>query len=60
MPKQAFLVRGANGQMATVIGHSIRGALKIYLQTHRPKPQRNDIIEIKIRGQGSWSTYKVH
>jgi hypothetical protein len=56
--EQAFLVRGADGRMATVMARSVRGAVKTYLRKHRPR--KGDIIDVKPRGTGDWLTYKVH
>ena len=50
-------MRGPDGRMATVIAHSVRGALKLYL--HQYRPPLGSFVSVKLRGQGSWSDYKV-
>ena len=55
--KESYLVRGPNGTMATVIAHSVRGALKLYLHKHRPAP--GSFVSVKPRGYGDWNDYKV-
>jgi hypothetical protein len=56
--EQAFLVRGADGRMATVIARSVRGAVKTYLRKHRPR--KGDCFSVKPRGTGDWHDFKVH
>jgi len=44
--------------MATVVAHSVVGALKLYLHKHRPP--KGSIVSVKLRGgDGDWSDYKV-
>lgn len=58
MPAKAtFLVRGGDGRMASVIAHSNRGALKIYMAKHRPP--RGATVSVKLRGDGDWVDYKI-
>ena len=53
----AYLVRGDNGQMATIMARSIRGALRSYmLQYH---PDRGDVVNVKKRGEGDWQSFKI-
>ncbi len=56
--KGSYLVRGPDGQMATVIAHSVRGALKLWLAKHRPPA--GSYVSVKLRGEsGGWSDFKV-
>lgn len=43
--------------MATVIAHSVRGALKIYL--HKYRPPSGSLVSVKPRGHGDWADYQV-
>ena len=43
--------------MATVVAHSPRGAVKIYL--HRYRPEAGGFVSVKPRGHGDWTDYKV-
>jgi hypothetical protein len=43
--------------MATVVAHSVRGALKLYLHKHRTAP--GDLVSVKVRGHGDWHDFKV-
>jgi hypothetical protein len=56
--EEQYLIRGQDGRMATVLARSIRGAVRLYLQKHRPP--KGDIIRVKPRGQGDWAEYKVY
>ena len=55
--KESFLVRGPTGQMVTVIAHSPRGAVKLYLSKYRTAP--GDEVSVKPRGHGEWSFFKI-
>jgi hypothetical protein len=55
--KGSYLVRGPGGQMATVVAHSVRGALRLYLHQHRPPP--GSFVSVKPRGEGDWAHFKV-
>lgn len=60
MPVKAmFLVRGPDGTMSTVVAHSTRGALKLYMSgTRRFRP--GDYISVKARGSTEdWTDFKV-
>lgn len=54
--KESYLVRGPDGRMSTVVAHSVRGALKIYMAKHRPK---EGFVSVKLRGDGDWQDFKV-
>lgn len=43
--------------MRTVVGHSARGVMKVFLV--RYQPPKGDIYEVKPRGHGEWETFKV-
>lgn len=43
--------------MTTVIAHSVRGAVKLYLVKERPAPGSN--VSAKPRGHGDWEHFKV-
>ena len=54
-----YLVRGPDGTMSTVVAHSNRGALKLYLFKH-PELQPGDFLSVKQRGATEdWTDYKV-
>jgi len=55
--KDSYLVRGPGGTMATIVAHSIRGALKLYL--HKYKPEPGGAVSVKVRGAGDWHDFKV-
>lgn len=55
--KGTYLVRGPDGRMATVIAHSVRGAVKLYLHTRRLA--QGSLVSVKPRGHGEWVDYKV-
>ena len=50
-------MRGPGGTMATIVAHSIRGALKLYL--HKYKPEPGGAVSVKVRGAGDWHDFKV-
>lgn len=57
-PKQAYLVRGGDGKMATVIAQSEKAALDAWMAKHRPRG--GDVVSIKVRGaNGGWTEYKI-
>lgn len=43
--------------MASVIAHSVRGALKLYL--HKMRPAVGSFVSVKPRGHGEWEDFKV-
>jgi len=54
----SYLVRGPDGRMATVVAHSVVGALKLYL--HKNRLPKGSIVSVKLRGgDEDWSDYKV-
>ncbi len=55
--KASYLVRGADGRCATIIAHSNRGALKLYLAKHRPPI--GTFVSVKPRGEDGWVDYKI-
>jgi hypothetical protein len=55
--KESYLVRGPDGRMATIVAHSVRGALKLYLYKHRT--MSGDLVSVKPRGHGDWADFKV-
>lgn len=55
--KEAYLVRGPDGKMATVIAFSNRGAVNLFIVKHHPK--RGGFVSVKPRGRGNWTDYKV-
>lgn len=55
---EQYLIRGANGRMATVEARSLRGAVRVYLRLH--KPRKGDTIHAKPRGRGDWESFKVY
>jgi len=57
--KASYLVRGPDGRMATVVAHSIRGALKLYMTQNRRSLGRGDPISVKEREVGDWQDFKV-
>lgn len=57
MPRKlTYLVRSPDGKMRTVIAHSGRGALKIYITRFQPK--EDGYYDVKPRGEGTWETFK--
>lgn len=57
-PKQAYLVRGGDGRMATVIAQSERSALNDWIRDHNPP--HGTRVHIKVRGaNGGWTEYKI-
>lgn len=58
MPReQAYLIRGSDGRMRTVMGTSERAAIKTFLRKYRPS--RGDLFNVKLRGHGDWQEYRV-
>jgi len=43
--------------MATIVAHSVRGALNLYLHKHRPAV--GGMVSVKLRGGGDWDNFKV-
>jgi hypothetical protein len=43
--------------MATVVAHSERGALKLYI--HKYRPALGSLISVKPRGRDGWSDYTI-
>lgn len=54
--KESYLIRGPDGRMATVVAHSVRGALKIYLGKHRQK----GVVSVKVRGGDGWNDFEIY
>jgi hypothetical protein len=44
--------------MATIVAHSNRGALKLWMAANRTEP--GGLVSVKERGSGDWIDYKVH
>lgn len=59
MPKaEQYLVRReADGTMRTIVAHSVRGAMQIFLTRYTPPP--GEFYLVKKRGEGEWERYKV-
>jgi hypothetical protein len=56
-PEEAYLVRGADGRMRTVMAFSIDGAKRAYLRT---RPKRGTSFSIKLRnGSAGWTHFNV-
>jgi hypothetical protein len=56
--RAAYLVQGPGGTFATVIAHSVRGAMKLYVHQTRLAP--GDVVRVKLRGGTEpWREYKV-
>lgn len=55
--KAQFLVRDGSGKMATVVAHSVRGALQLFI--HKYKPAIGDVVSVKPRGSGDWADYTI-
>lgn len=56
-PKGQYLVRRGDGTMATVVAHSTRGALKIWIPKFRPEP--GEQVSVKLRGAGDWENFTI-
>ena len=59
MAKEQWLVRAPDGTMATVVAHSDRGAVKLYLYAYGRRLQPGDYISVQPRGHGDWTDFKV-
>lgn len=55
--RQSYLVRGPDGRMSTVIAHSVRGALKLWMHQNPRSPGE---VSVKARGEGDWHHFKVN
>lgn len=56
--KQQFLVRREkDGTMRTLVAHSTRGAMKLFVDLYNPPP--GEYFEVKPRGAGDWERFKV-
>ena len=58
MPYCMFLVRGANGQIRTIMSGSEIGAVKGFIRKY--KPRAGDVVSVKERESGDdWSEYDI-
>lgn len=55
--RQSYLVRGPDGRMNTIIAHSVRGALKLWMALN---PREGGDVSVKVRGEGDWHHFKVN
>lgn len=56
-PRQTYIVRDSGGLCRTVIAHSLRGAVKIWLSKN---PKYLGDIEVKVRGgAASWQSFRI-
>lgn len=58
MPNRMFFVRGADGQIRTIMSGSEIGAVKGFI--HKYKPKAGDVVSVKEReGGGDWAEYDI-
>lgn len=56
-PRETYLIRTPDGKMRSVVAHSSRGAATLFIERYRTR--KGDILDVKPRGRGEWSSFKV-